>query len=304
MKENKHLNIDLEFLDRADEAPKAKPEKSTAPSEKVTTPKVATTQNERLFAALAYFSFLFVIPLLLKRKSFYCKFHAFQGMLLFFSSIIVLVVLAAVPSMGSLLTLVLFGFHVVAIYRAYIGDLWKMLLIGNFAAKWSGHIIPVNPQKNSHVWKGLLIWAAVIAFFIWAGSLPDNKSGSSVNSNSSTYSREDDGNGQWYNCSNYESRRADELKPPFTKKQLETESKNLDIRTEAIKKSAAEIDNTKIDENDEVAVALFNAAVDAHNSKLETWKRDAASYDEKVNKFSSQVDAYNNYLQANCTKRY
>ncbi len=92
--------------------------------------------------------------------------------------IIVLVVLAIVPSLGSIITLVLFGFYVVAIYRAYKGDTWKMPLIGGFAAKWSGNIISVNPQKNSHVWKGLLIWAAVIAFFIWAGSLPDNKSAS------------------------------------------------------------------------------------------------------------------------------
>ncbi|MFA4814763.1 MAG: hypothetical protein WC868_05700 [Bacteroidales bacterium] len=305
MNEKKHLNIDMEFLDKADEVSKAKSEKSPAAPEKITTPKVATTQNERLFAALGYFSFLFVIPLLLKRKSLYCKFHALQSMLLFFSSIVVLIALAVVPSLGSLLTLGLFGFYVVAIYRAYTGDLWKMPLIGNFTAKWSGHIVPVNPGKNSHVWKGLLIWAAVIAFFIWAGSLPDNKSSSSVNSNSSTYSNEDDdSNGQYYNCSSYNSRKSDELKPTFTKHELETESKSLEIRAEAIQQSATEIDNTHIDENDEVAVALFNAAVNAHNFKLEAYKRDAQLYDEKVNKFSLQVDAYNNYLQTNCTKRY
>ncbi len=188
MSEKKHLNIDLDFLDNEKEAPKkAKPQKESVTSEEKSTfeatqeksaaPK-ASTQNEKFFAALGYFSFLFVIPLLFKRKSLYCKFHALQSMLLFCSSIIVLVVLAIVPSLGSIITLVLFGFYVVAIYRAYKGDTWKMPLIGGFAAKWSGNIISVNPQKNSHVWKGLLIWAAVIAFFIWAGSLPDNKSAS------------------------------------------------------------------------------------------------------------------------------
>lgn len=91
--------------------------------------------DERLFAAIGYVFFLFIIPLLVKPKSKYCKFHAQQSMVLFLTSIIVLIVLAAVPWIGSLLTLAIFAIYVLAIYKSYKGELWAIPLISKLAGK-------------------------------------------------------------------------------------------------------------------------------------------------------------------------
>jgi len=91
--------------------------------------------DEKFFAAVGYFSFLFVVPLILKPKSEYCKFHAKQSIALFLISIAVLFVLALIPSIGSIFTLGLFALYVIAIFRAYKGELWKIPMISNFAGK-------------------------------------------------------------------------------------------------------------------------------------------------------------------------
>lgn len=126
-------------------APAAQASQTTAPQQ-VTPQQAATPQaapqtagqvedDEKFFAALGYFAFLFVVPLIVKPKSAYCKFHARQSMVLFLMTIIVLVVLASVPMVGSLLTLALFAVYVLAIYKAYKGDLWSIPVISGFAGK-------------------------------------------------------------------------------------------------------------------------------------------------------------------------
>ena len=95
----------------------------------------AADADEKFFAALGYFGFLFVVPLIVKPKSTYCKFHARQSMIMFLLSIVVLVFLAAVPMFGSLLTMALFALYVLAIYRAYSGERWMIPVIGGFAGK-------------------------------------------------------------------------------------------------------------------------------------------------------------------------
>jgi uncharacterized membrane protein len=91
--------------------------------------------DEKLLAAIGYIAFLFVIPLLAKPKSAFCKFHAKQSMVLFLITIVVLVVLASIPMIGSLLTLALFAVYVLSIYRAYMGEMWNIPLVSNFAGK-------------------------------------------------------------------------------------------------------------------------------------------------------------------------
>ena len=95
----------------------------------------AADADEKFFAALGYFGPLFVVPLIVKPKSAYCKFHAKQSMVLFLVSIVVLIVLAAVPMVGSLLTLAIFALYVLAIYKAYMGDLWNIPVVSGFAGK-------------------------------------------------------------------------------------------------------------------------------------------------------------------------
>ncbi len=92
-------------------------------------------QDEKFFAALGYFGPLFVLPLIAKPQSVFCKFHAKQSMVLLLITVIVLVFLAAIPTIGSLFTLALFAVYVLAIYRAYIGQLWNIPLVSNFAGK-------------------------------------------------------------------------------------------------------------------------------------------------------------------------
>lgn len=92
-------------------------------------------EDEKFFAALGYFLFLFVATLIVKPKSKYCKFHARQSMALFATFILVLIILAAIPWFGSLLTLALFAVYVLAIYKAYKGEYWNVPFISKFAGK-------------------------------------------------------------------------------------------------------------------------------------------------------------------------
>lgn len=92
-------------------------------------------EDEKFFAALGYFGPLFIVPLLVKPKSQYCKFHARQSMVLFLAAILILVILAAIPWFGSLLTMAIFAVYVLAIYKAYKGDFWNIPVISKFAGK-------------------------------------------------------------------------------------------------------------------------------------------------------------------------
>ena len=98
-------------------------------------PASPVAEDEKFFAALGYFGPLFVVPLVVKPNSAYCKFHATQSMVMFLISIVLLVVLASIPMIGSLLTLALFAIYILALYRAYKGDLWKIPGVSVFAAK-------------------------------------------------------------------------------------------------------------------------------------------------------------------------
>ena len=92
-------------------------------------------EDEKFFAALGYFGFLFVVPLVAKPKSQYCRFHAKQSMVLFLAFFIALIILATFHLFGSLIMIVLFATYVLAIFRAYKGDLWNIPLVSAFAGK-------------------------------------------------------------------------------------------------------------------------------------------------------------------------
>jgi uncharacterized membrane protein len=91
--------------------------------------------DEKFFAAIGYFGPLFIVPLLVKPKSEYCKFHAKQSMALFILMLLVFVILYMIPAIGSLLTLVLFAIYVLAIYKSFNGDLWAIPFLSKFAGK-------------------------------------------------------------------------------------------------------------------------------------------------------------------------
>lgn len=114
--------------------PAAAPASTPAPVPEAT-PKLQVADDEKFFAALGYFAFLFIVTLVAKPKSAYCKFHAKQSMVLFLTTIVVLIVLAAIPLIGSLLTLALFAVYVLAIYRSYMGEMWQIPVVSSFSGK-------------------------------------------------------------------------------------------------------------------------------------------------------------------------
>lgn len=95
----------------------------------------APADDEKFFAALGYFGPLFVLPLIAKPQSPFCKFHARQSMVLFLIFIVFLMVLFMIPWFGSLMTFALFATYVLAIYKAYSGELWGIPLISSLAGK-------------------------------------------------------------------------------------------------------------------------------------------------------------------------
>lgn len=91
--------------------------------------------DEKIIAVIGYLAFFFVVPFIVKPKSKFCMLHAKQSAIMFFMWIIVLMVLVGVVWLGSILNLTLFALYVIAIYRAAIGDYWKIPVIGNMAEK-------------------------------------------------------------------------------------------------------------------------------------------------------------------------
>lgn len=98
-------------------------------------PQIASTSAERVFAAIGYVGPLFVLPLVAQPKSDYCKFHARQSMALLALFFLQLIVLVAVPLLGSLLTFALFAAYILCMYNAYMGKMWKVPVIGAIAQK-------------------------------------------------------------------------------------------------------------------------------------------------------------------------
>lgn len=119
------------MTDQSDEQNPPQPKESEETSQNVSEP----TQEEKILAAIGYLGFLFVVPLIARPKSEYCKFHATQSMVLFAAAIIFLIILGLLPVVGSILTLAIFAVYVIAIYRSYIGEKWAIPFVSDFAKK-------------------------------------------------------------------------------------------------------------------------------------------------------------------------
>lgn len=89
--------------------------------------------DEKIIAVIGYLAFFFVVPFIVKPKSKFCMLHAKQSAIMFFLTIIVLMVLVGIQWLGSILTLALFALYIIALYRSAVGDYWKIPVIGNIA---------------------------------------------------------------------------------------------------------------------------------------------------------------------------
>lgn len=95
--------------------------------------QIKTTKNKdieinKAVAALSYISILFVIPLILKRESKFCQFHAKQGLILFFFNWMLLI---------PVLNLVFLVIIVVSIVKTVDGKMWEIPFVYEWSKKFN-----------------------------------------------------------------------------------------------------------------------------------------------------------------------
>ncbi len=107
----------------------------------VNTDPDAMESGEKFLAAIGYFSFLCILPLVLKPQSALCKFHGKQAlvMLVFFLIFGRIIQILGMIAFGSsflvhnLVVLTHVGFALYAMYYAYKGEMKSLPLFGKFA---------------------------------------------------------------------------------------------------------------------------------------------------------------------------
>ncbi|MFA6533542.1 MAG: hypothetical protein WCT37_00030 [Patescibacteria group bacterium] len=95
---------------------------------------VKDIEENKVVAALSYIWILFLIPLLAKKDSPFCQWHAKQGLVLFLVEVVGSLVFW-IPLFGWLLLLGVILLAVVGILRALIGEFWEMPILGAYAKK-------------------------------------------------------------------------------------------------------------------------------------------------------------------------
>ena len=95
-------------------------------------------QENKVIAALSYFGLLVLIPLLVKKESPYCQFHAKQGLVLLISWVAIGII-SVIPILGWLVgilgSLFLLVMFVIGIINAFSGNVKELPVIGQFGAK-------------------------------------------------------------------------------------------------------------------------------------------------------------------------
>ncbi|MFZ2187798.1 MAG: hypothetical protein WAV46_04205 [Candidatus Moraniibacteriota bacterium] len=164
--------------------------------------------------------------------------------------------------------------------------------------------------SHKYNWKNILIIGGVILFFGWALFSDDSSSSNTTNNTSpSTVSTTSTtGNdvivGQ-YSCSRDHSNQADILNPDENESQIALAQNTLENQTNELERLKREIDGSNVNEySSQYQINQYNAAVDAYNSKLPAYKRAVADTNTRIDRYNAQVQKRNNYLAANCTKRY
>lgn len=158
-------------------------------------------------------------------------------------------------------------------------------------------------EKSKYNWKKILIIGGVILFFGWVIFSDSGSSTSTSTPTSGTNSNNllSDG-GQTFRCSDSNYNRAMQLKPSTsTGAQLANESDSLDTRIAANKAEKASLDGMYVDENDQYEIDNYNSRVDSYNNERQRLMTAVNSWEQRSKAFDSQIDTYNNFLDANCT---
>jgi uncharacterized membrane protein len=105
------------------------------------TPEAKDVADNKVFAILAYFGILFLIPLLAAKESPFARFHTNQGLILFLVYIAVIIIMTVLSIIGSgvlmglisvLLYLGLFVLCILGVVNAARGEKKELPLIGTF----------------------------------------------------------------------------------------------------------------------------------------------------------------------------
>ncbi len=91
-------------------------------------------EQNNTIAALSYVWILFLIPMLAKRRSKFCQFHAKQGLVLFIVEIIASFIFW-IPLIGQLLVLLLIIISIIGIVKTLNGEWWKVPFIYDWSKK-------------------------------------------------------------------------------------------------------------------------------------------------------------------------
>jgi uncharacterized membrane protein len=91
-------------------------------------------QENKYVAAFAYLSFLFIIPLFLKRRSPFCQKHAKQGLIWFVINL-VLSFLFFIPVVNIIYAFIVLIITFTAIFKTLAGEYWRIPLIYKWAEK-------------------------------------------------------------------------------------------------------------------------------------------------------------------------
>ena len=160
--------------------------------------------------------------------------------------------------------------------------------------------------------KNILIISGIVLFIGWAiFSSDDGSSSSSTNTytppaQTSNYNTSnDDVMVGEYSCSRYHYNQAVALDPDETEQQIESASSAFEYRTNALARLKDDIDSSYVnDYSAQWEIDEYNEKVDEYNSLLPAYKRDMAALDARIDRYNAQIQTHNNYLVANCTKRY
>lgn len=113
--------------------PSTEPTETKAEKEKTTNAEAALlTKSEKFLSALGYLSFFFLVPLLIKRDSSFCQYHAKQGMILTLIFLVTAVV-RVIPALNVLIGIMQLGVIVYSAFKANQGIRHEIPMVTDMA---------------------------------------------------------------------------------------------------------------------------------------------------------------------------
>jgi uncharacterized membrane protein len=91
-------------------------------------------EENKVLAALSYIGFLVLVPLLAKKDSPFCKFHAKQGLVMLIIFIVGCLIFW-IPVIGWLIWIIAVVLDILALIQALQGKYWEIPVVGNWAKK-------------------------------------------------------------------------------------------------------------------------------------------------------------------------